>query len=305
MNIALGTRRLRATFAALFTLSLVATLVVVETASARALSERLATRTATKLVKKQLADRDRDLVEARISTGERISRNEIRFLYDDLNREGEICTAVVRVRLVPRGGNTIRASFLRGATCEAPGADALAVRGAARSVARSYLRAERDVARSIRRFTRDSEACDRLVVPRDRRDEATLLLLTGLIQATVRPLDSTLEAYTDRLGALGLTDDQLIKGSAAWREFLDGARALPTLSPNACAVLSEWAANGFSDETAPVDFVALSASIERLASNGGEVRRTARYLARLGVDPVTAVAFTLEDLIGTVTSPRE
>ena len=277
-----------------------ATLFVAETASAqRSLSERLATRTATKLVRQQLADRERDLVEARISEGDRVNRNVFRYLYDDLNRDGEVCTAVIDVRLVPAGGNTVRARFLRGSNCERPGVEALGVRTASRAAARRYLRAQPAVVRSVRRFVRDIEACERLDIPADRQDEATLLLSTGLIQATVVPLAPTIDSFATTLQSLGLTEDPLIKGAAAWRDFLDGARSLPTLSPNACAVLAEWAANGFTDATAPVDFAALRTLTARLQADGREVRRTARYLVQKGIDPLTAVEFTLEDLIGT------
>jgi hypothetical protein len=304
VNIAIGSgRRLRATFVAFLTVSLMATLVVAETASARTLSERLATRTAAKLVRQQLADRERDLVEARISEGDRINRNVFRFLYDDLNREGEVCTAVIDVRLVPAGGNTVRARFLRGSNCERPGVESLAVRTASRAAARRYLRATPAVVRSVRRYVRDIEACERLDVPSDRQDEATLLLGAGLIQATVSPLAPTIDSFANTLQSLGLTEDQLIKGAAAWRDFLDGARSLPTLSPNACAVLAEWAANGYTDATAPVDFAALRTLTDRLQADGREVRRTARYLTQKGIDPLTAVEFTLEDLIGTTVVP--
>ena len=297
MNTAIGTgRRLRTALATALALTVLTTLVVVETASAATLSERLATRTATKLVKKQLADEDRNLVEARISVGERVSRNVYRFLYDDLNREGEICTGVIDVRL---SGTTIRGRFLSGSTCEAPGDGALAVRNATRAAARQFLRAEPALRRSVRRYTRAIAPCESLEVPTARRDEATLLLSTGLVQATFGPLAPTLDGFATTLGSLGLAGDQLEKGALAWRDFVDGARSLPTLSPDACAVLAEWAANGFSDETAPVDFAALRTLMDRLEADGAEVRRTSRFLARLGIDPLTAVEFSFDDLIGT------
>jgi hypothetical protein len=300
LNIAFGTRRLRAAFAALLTLTLLSTLVVAESASARSLSERLATSTATKLVKKQLNDRKRNLVEARISTGERVDRNRIRFLYDDLNREGEVCAGTIDVRLVPAGGNTVRAKFAS-TKCAAPGDEALAFRTVARSAGRAFVRAQPALVRSVRRFVRNSEPCETLDVPNDRQDEATLLLAAGLAQAANRPLNAMLDDYATTLQSLAATDQQLAKGAAAWRDYVDGIRSLPALAPSACAVLAEWAANGYTEETAPVDFTALKALFDRVKADGAEIRRTARYLARLGIDPVTAVEFTLDDLADVTT----
>jgi hypothetical protein len=196
-------------------------------------------------------------------------------------------------------GRTIRGSFLRGSSCEAPGTQVLAVRNATRAAARQFVRAEPSAVRSVRRYTRAIEPCESLEVPADRRDEAALLLGAGLIQATFGPLEPTLEGFATTLNSLGLVEDQLVKGGAAWRDFVDGARSLPTLSPNACAVLAEWAANGFTDETAPVDFAALRTLMDRLEADGAEIRRTSRFLARGGIDPVTAVEFSFDDLVGT------
>jgi hypothetical protein len=301
LNIALGTGRLRAAFAALLTLTLLATLVVAETASARTLSERLATSTATKLVKKQLNDSKRKLVEARISAAERVDRNRFRFLYDDLNREGAVCNGTIDVRLVPAGGSTVRAKFV-GTKCAAPGDEALAFRTVARSAGRAYLRAQPALIRSVRRFVRNSEPCETLDVPNARQDEATLLLSAGLAQAANRPLDALLDDYAATLQSLAVTDAQLAKGASAWRDYVDGIRSLPALAPSACGVLAEWAANGYTDETAPVDFAALKTLFDRLQADGAEIRRTARYLATLGIDPVTAIEFTLDDLADATTT---
>jgi hypothetical protein len=292
-------RRLRTSFAALLTLSMLSTLAVAETASARTLSERLAERTATKLVNKQLADRERRLVEARISPGERVNRNAFRFFYDDLNRQGEVCSGIIEVRLVPRGGNTVQARF-RTTKCAAPGDEALAFRTVARAGGRAFLRATPAVLRAVGRYVENAQACETLDVPADRQDEAALLLLTGLTQATMRPLGVLIDDYASTLQSLGVTDTQLQRGAAAWRDFIDGVRSLPKMSPSPCAVLAEWAANGYTDATAPVDFAALRALTERLSADGAEVRRTSRYLARQGIDALTAVDFSLDNLIGSI-----
>jgi hypothetical protein len=301
LNFAFGACRRRAALVALLTLTLLATLVVAESASARTLSARLAENTATRLVQKQLKNTKRDLVEARITVGERVNSGRFTYLYDDLSRQGDVCTGKIDVRLIPPGGSAVRAKFVS-THCAAPGDEALAFRTAARSAGSAFLRVQPALLRSVRRFVRNSQPCETLDVPSNRQAEATLILAAGLTQAANRPIGAVLDDYAATLQSLAPTDPQLAKGAAAWRDYVDGVRALPALAPSACAVLAEWAANGYTDETAPVDFAALTALLGRLRADGGEIRRTARYLARLGIDPVTAVEFTLDDIAGAATS---
>ena len=290
--------RLRASLVSLLALSLLASLALAPTASARTLSERLAVKQATRLVDKQLKNRDRRLVEARISVGERVDRNRFVFLYDDLNRQGVVCTGTIDVRLRPAGGSTVVARFLRDTNCERPGDEALSYRAAARFAGEAFAKKERSVLRSVTRYVEQAQACEDLDIPDDRQDEALLMLSAGLTQATIRPLSGTLDDYATTLQSLAATDAQLAKGAAAWRDFSDGVRSLPKFSTSYCTVLAEWGANGYTDETAPVDFAALRALATRLEADGAEVRRTGRHLSRLGIDRVTVTQFTLDDLIG-------
>jgi hypothetical protein len=303
LNFAFDARRPRAALVALLTLTLLATLAVAEPASARTLSGRLAQHMANRLMKKQLNNPERKLVEARISGGQRVNRNRFVYLYDDLNREGDVCTGKIDVRLVPPAETTVRAKFVS-THCAAPGDEALAFRAAARSTSRDFVRVQPALIRSVRRYARSTQPCEGLDVPSDREDEATMLLATGLTQAANRPLGALLADYATTLQSLAATDVQLAKGTAAWRDYADGVGSLPALAPSACAVLAEWAANGYTDETAPVDFAALKALMDRLQADGAEIRRTARYLVGLGIDPTTAIEFTLDDLIGATTAVR-
>ena len=284
-------------FAMLLALSLLGSLLLASTASAQTLSERTATQQAARLMKKQLNDRSRRLVEARISIGERRSRTRWLFLYDDLSRQGVVCNAVIEVRMT---GRTIRTRFLGNSRCARPGDTALAYRAAARFAGVAFARRERSVLRSVTRYTESAEACETLDIPDDRQDEALLLLTTGLTQATIRPVQSVIDDYATSLQSLNAEDPQLAAGAAAWRDFIDTVRALPNLQPSYCAVLAEWAGNGFTDETAPVDFAALRAIAVRIRADGAEVRRTGRLLLRRGIDPLTVEAFTLDNLIGNV-----
>jgi hypothetical protein len=289
---------MRALFATLLAVALLGSLVLTSTASARTLSERTATSQATRLMKKQLRDRDRRLVEARISVGRKVDNSRWRFLYDDLNRQGVVCTATIEVRLIPPGGNTIQSRFLRDSNCERPGDEPLAYRAAARVADLAFAKKERSILRSVSRYIDSAEACETLDIPDARQDEALLLLTTGLTQATIRPAQGVIDDYASTLQALAVTDPALASGAAAWRDYIDTVRALPKLEPSYCAALAQWGANGYTDESAPVDFAALRAIAVRLQADGAEVRRTGRYLRRRGIDPLTANAFTLDNLIG-------
>ena len=289
--------RARAVFAALLAVYLLGSLVLASTASAQTLSERTATQQATRLVNRQLQDRSRRLVEARISDGERASRTRWLFQYDDLNRQGEVCLATLEVRLRNR---TIRSRFLPGSSCRRPGDTALAYRAAARFAEVAFLHREASILRSVTRYTESAEGCETLRIPDDRQDEALLLLTTGLTQATIRPAQSVIDDYATSLQSLNAADPQLAAGAAAWRDFIDTVRALPKLRPSYCDALAEWRRNGYTDETAPVDFAALRSIAARIESDGAEVRRTARLLRRRGIDPLTVRAFSLGDLIRSV-----
>jgi hypothetical protein len=291
----IGSRsRTRATLVALLVLTLAATLLAADSASAQTLSSKRAKAMAGELLDQQLRDRDRRLLEARISTPRRVSRRVIRFLYDDLNRQGVICTGVIEVR---RTGRRFIARF-RTSDCEQPGDEVLAFRAQARVVETRVIRKARSVERSVTRFARDTRPCDRLRVPDARVDEATLLLSTGLAQATTRPLWGTLSDYAKTLQALEPADPELAAGANAWRAYNDTVQSLPVLQGGYCAALVQWSRNGYSEETAPVDFPALRTTAARLRAAGAQVRRTARYLRAQGVDPLTASAFTLDNLIG-------
>lgn len=286
---------MRAVIAALLALSLLVTLAVADSAQASShLSGKRAKAMAKSLLNKQLRDRDRRLLEARISTPRRVNRRVVRFRYDDLNRSGVVCTGTIQVR---RSGRRFRATF-RTTSCEQPGDEILAFRAQARVFARRFTRKARSVQRGVTRYTENAEACENLRIPDDRQDEASLLLTTGLLQASTRPLWGTLDDYAGTLQGLKSVDPRLAAGAAAWRDYTDTVRSLPSPAGGYCGALAQWGRNGYTDATAPVDFAALRRVAERLRADGAEVRRTARYLRNAGIDPITANAFTVDNLIG-------
>jgi hypothetical protein len=284
----------RAFFATLLALSLLGSLMLASTASAATLSEKVAVKQATRLMNKQLNDRSRRLVEARISVGERRGKSRWLFLYDDLNRQGVVCNAVIEVRL---SSKALTARFLPNSKCNTISDEVLSYRAAARFAGTAFAKKRRSVLRSVTRYTDSAQACETLDIPNDRQDEALLLLSTGLTQATIRPELSVLDNYATALQSLGATDPTLAAGAAAWRDYVDTVRALPKLAPSYCDALGKWAKNGFTDETAPVDFAALASIAQRIQEDGAAVRRAGRFLRARGIDPLTSVEFTLDDII--------
>ena len=291
----IGSRsRMRGLLAALTALALLATLFVADSANAQTLTSKRAKTMANSLLNKQLADKDRRLIEARISTPRRTSRRVIRFLYDDLNRQGVVCTGVIEVR---RSGRRFTARF-RTTECEQPGDEVLAFRAQSRVVATRFVRKEASVLRSIRRYARSAEPCEALDIPAERQGQASLMVSAGLLQATTRPLLGTLDDYSATLVALDVTDTQLAAGAAAWRDYTNALMGLGTPAGGWCNAFLEWRRAGYPEGSAPVDFDALRALATRLRSDAATVRATGRYLRRRGIDPLTANAFTLDDLIG-------
>jgi hypothetical protein len=289
--------RLRAAFIALLAVALMATLVPATAgAAARAPKRAEAIKLATRLVKQQVKNKKRGLVEARISDPVKTKAGAWSFLYDDLAKNGDVCTATVLVKFKSSTSSTINASFTN-ANCENPGPEALGFRAAARAWGVAALKGKKKLTASLQTYEDTTDACTKLKVPKANQTQAADLLTIGLVDAVTSPYDAKLNQYASALQAVGAADTELVKGAAAWRDIVDTARALPKLDPDACSVLKEWAANKYSAETAPVDFAAVDAQFTRLAADIVQVGKTARRLKRLGIDTGTAVDFAGSGLL--------
>jgi hypothetical protein len=297
-------RHPRVLIVALLTLALMlAAFVPADAGAARSPSYAIAKRLAVQLLNQQLHNKKRKLTEARITEGVKTKNGTWEFLYDDLSKDGVICTGVIAVRYKPAGGTRIVGNFLSG-KCERPGAEVLGFRTASRAADRSLLRSGPAVQRSLKAYARALKPCDSLQIPDNRQVEVARLLDAGQIEATVKPLDRTVDRFASALEAIGSQQTNLASGASAWRDFVDAERALPALSPNVCSVLRTWAKNNWTTETAPVDFEALTGLEERILADGRRVKRTARYLKGQGVDVLTVDAFTLRDLNSALFPPR-
>jgi hypothetical protein len=282
---------------ALLAIALMATLLPATAGAAtRAPSKSVAAKLAARLLKNQLKNTKRGLVEARISQPVKTKAGSWLFLYDDLAKNGDICTAKLVVKFKSATSNTVTASFV-GSRCENPGAEVLGFRTAARAWGRAALKGEKSLTASLQTYEDTTDACTKLKVPKANQAQATDLLTIGLVDAVISPYDAKLDQYAKALQAVGATNTQLVKGAAAWRDIVDTSRALPKLDPDACSVLKEWAANGYSAETAPVDFAAVDAQFTRLAADIVQVGATGRFLKRQGLDVGTVSDFVGSGLL--------
>jgi hypothetical protein len=289
--------RLRAWLVALLAIAMTVTLLPATAGAAtRAPKKADAISLATRLVKKQLKDKKRGLVEARISEPVKTKAGAWEFLYDDLAKNGDVCTAKLLVKFQSSKSTTVVASF-SGSECENPGPEALGFRTAARDWGVAALKGKKKLTRSVQAYEDTTDACTKLKVPKANQTQATDLLTIGLVDAVTSPYDAQLDKYAKALQAVGAQDSELVKGAAAWADIVATARALPKLDPDACSVLKEWAANDYSAETAPVDFAAVEAQFTRLSADIVQVGKTARRLKRLGIDPLTAVDFAGSGLL--------
>src|SRR4051812_16728542 len=145
-------RRLRAALAGLLAIAVMATLLpTAADAATRSPKRATAVRLAAQLLKKQLKDKSRGLVEARISDPAKTRKGAWEFLYDDLAKNGDICTAKLVVQFKSSKSNTIVASFT-GANCENPGAEVLGFRAASRAWGKAAARGSKALQESLQTY---------------------------------------------------------------------------------------------------------------------------------------------------------
>jgi hypothetical protein len=270
-------------------------------AAVRAPKKSEAVKLATRLVKKQIKDKKRGLVEARISDPVKTRAGAWQCLYDDLAKNGDICTAKLVVKFQSSKSTTIVASF-SGSNCANPGPEGLGFRTAARGWGKAALKGEKKLRRSLQTYEDTTDQCTKLKVPKANREQAADLLTIGLVDAVTSPYNSQLDSYAKALTAVGAGDTELANGAAAWTDIVNTARALPKLDPDACSVLKAWAANDYSADTAPVDFTAVEAQFTKLSADITQVARTGRRLKRLGIDAGTVSDFAGAGLLDLLVS---
>ena len=255
------------------------------------LTERSARRIATRLVR-QVA-RERRARWWQLSPAIKVRSTRVVFQYGE--RIGDqFCTARVRVEQT----RTLRRASLIGGRCRGVPGEALAIERSTSALIRAAQAQWPDVVRSVRRYTRELRGCERLVVPRNRRDDVRRLLEVGEAVALLSPLLAQLDAFVIALERIQPRDPELAAGVDSWRRLLTRFTALPAAATDACTAVREWAAQAYAGDAAPVDFEELRLSIKAIRRHEERIAIAAARLFDLGVSPRIVVGITPEGIAG-------
>jgi hypothetical protein len=153
------------------------------------------------------------------------------------------------------------------------------------------------VRKSVRGFEKKQRECEGVVVPRGRQEQVELLTDAGGLLAIFAPIQAELQGFATTLQGIQPDDAELVRGVTGWTKVVTLLGQIPPEANEACAEVLRWAANGYTAETAPVDFDALAATFRGLERHDRGIRRASIRLARLGVFPGTAAAFQPDGLI--------
>ena len=202
------------------------------------------------------------------------------------------CTA----RVVVEQTRTLRRAALIGGRCRAVPREALAIERSTSALIRAAQAKWPDVVRSLRRYTRELRGCERLVVPRDRRDDVRRLLEVGEAVALLSPLLAHLDAFVMALEDIQPQDRELAAGVDAWRRLLTRFTALPAAAADACTAVREWAAQAYARDAAPVDFEELRLAIKAIRRHEERIAIAAARLFDVGVSPRVVLGITPEGI---------
>ena len=260
-------------------------------APAKPLTEKTALPIATKLAK-QVATK-RKVRSWQVSEAISVRRDRVVFIYSDRTREEVFCTA----RLVVEQSTTRRSAFLSAPRCKPIPPEALAMERATSALIRAVQGQTADVRRSIRRYEKDIEDCEGLVVPRSRHEEVELLYEAGELKAAFDPLLIHLDAFVTRLQEIQPEDPGLVRGVVWWRRLVTSLAALPEVAERPCDAVLTWADTNYSNDTAPVDFPSLVAAINGMERQERGILRAASRLTELGISQRIVPGFTPEGLL--------
>jgi hypothetical protein len=215
------------------------------------------------------------------------------FIYSDRSRQEVFCTA----RLVVEQSSTRRSAFLSAPRCNPIPPEALEMERATSALIRAVQGQAADVRRSIRAYEKDLDECEGLVVPRSRHEEVDLLYEAGQLHAAYDPLLIHIDAFVTRLQGIQPDDPELIKGVVWWRRLVTALDALPDVTARPCRAILDWAETNYSNETAPVDFPSLIASLAAMERHERGILRAASRLSELGISQRIVPGFTPEGIL--------
>jgi hypothetical protein len=267
-------------------------------ASSGTLSVSAARHLAHKLEAKQR--KERSLVFTELGKPHRRSSTRIDFPYRDRSTSDVLCTATI---VVVQNGSK-RAADLRDAACHGIPSEILGFERATRAVKHAVTDAAPDVRKSFDRYDKSLSQCDTVVVPKNRRDDVDLLVKAGGVAAFYLPLRATLDDYDTALHDVHGHDPSMLRGVDAWDKVLVLRDELPPAAAHACRAVRDWAANGFSDDTAPANFDELRVVLHQFRVQSSKLDKTARYLAKQGAVAKVAAVFAPAGMLARVDPNR-
>lgn len=276
--------------------------MLIAAGGAQAASGTLSVSTARALAHKLEAKqrKQRSLVFTELGKPARRSATRIDFPYRDRSTRNVLCTG----RIVVKQSGSHRSAELVDPSCHGIPSEILAFERATRHLRSAVTGAAPDVRASLERYDSSLSRCDDLVVPRDRRADVDLLLRAGGVAAFYRPLRATLDDFDTALHDVNGFDPTMVSGVKAWDKTLVLRDSLPAAANHACRAVRDWAANGFSKDTAPADFDRLAIVMRDFGPQYARLDEVVRYLHRQGAVKKVAAVFSPRGILALIDKSR-
>lgn len=250
-----------------------------------ALTFKSARHLAQKLADKQ--EQKRSLKFARLGHADRVSSNRIDFAYADRSSDDVLCNATI---VVEQSGDH-RTAELRDVECDGIPGEILAYERITRKMRHRARGQAKAVRQSVDDLERSLGKCDKVVVPRNRRDEVEVIVDLGRTRAFYAPLRATLDKFNIALHDVHGEDPRATRGIDAWDRTLVLIGQLPPATKRPCKAIAKWAENDFSDDSAPADFTQLKVIRQQFGAQEKILNEASDYLGEAGVFPAIARAF--------------
>jgi len=272
-------------------------------ASGDRLSISAARKLAIKLVEKQ--KQERSLVFTQLGDAVRRSAKRVDFPYRDRSSSDVLCTATIAV--IQRGTvqtGRKRSAEMRDAHCHGIPGEILAYEDITRSL-RGWVKDHRQAVRdSLQRYDDALARCDSVTVPSDRRKQVNLFFDAAEFRAFFAPMRARLDEFAIAQRDLDPQDPVMRRGTRAWERTLVLVDALPASTEKPCKSIRDWAANGWTDATAPADFDKLKVVRDQLLVQADLLDKSAVHLDDQGVVRRVAAVFAPTGILALVDASR-
>jgi hypothetical protein len=276
-------------------LAAVLALSITATAEA-ALSTSLARKFAVAVAQKQT--KEQKLLAYHLGKPKRVGANTVSFPYDYRGQGHSYCVTTLIVKASQSGNRRSLSAKTGKRKCIRVPADALAIEKAMRTTARGFKSTTGATKRAVARFEKSVKACKDVKVPKSATATATASALFDIAatNALQKPNDGQLTKFLNRLAPIHVDAPALKNGTAAWADYINVLRTLPSI-PDPCATLKAWKAKEFAADESPIDLDAYRTYAKRAKADVKLIVKGATYLARVGVFPDAVVSFTPDGLL--------